>query len=105
MMGRTVRELLDSLDPRELSWWEIFAELEPFGPHQEELRAGVIAALIHNQGAKQGRGPGDLFPSLKPSGQKKRTFDWRGHRDAMAKLVQAMGGEVRTFRANAPAKG
>ena len=50
-----------------LAEWMAFADVEPFGPRQEEARAAVLAAT----GANVWRSgdairPHDLFPSLRP---------------------------------------
>lgn len=46
---------------RELDRWADFWALEPFGPAREDLRAGVIAAMLST-----GKGPDFFFPNLKP---------------------------------------
>jgi len=48
-------------------YWLAYSELEPFGPVQEDFRAGQIASLIYN--ANRGKdskalGPEAFFPSL-----------------------------------------
>lgn len=45
-LGRTVGELLESIDSRELSEWAAFADVEPFG--DDWRRSGEIAAILHN---------------------------------------------------------
>jgi hypothetical protein len=43
-----VRELLERIDSDELSEWQAFASIEPFGPLHDELMAGQIAAVTAN---------------------------------------------------------
>jgi hypothetical protein len=60
-----VRELLATVSSSELAEWEAFYAVEPFGPEQEEIRAGIIATLLANQWRKHPVKIGQLFPSLK----------------------------------------
>lgn len=70
-MGKTVAELLagkpQPLAESEGLYWMAYYELEPFGPVQEDFRAGQVASLIYN--ANRGKdakvlGPEAFFPSL-----------------------------------------
>lgn len=45
-MGRSVRELLDSMDAAELHDWMEFYEAEPWGEDRADLRAGIVAATV-----------------------------------------------------------
>jgi hypothetical protein len=74
-----------------LEFWCAFHEIEPFGPRQEELRAGVLAALVHNRsglGTKKARLPANFFPSLKPA-QKAKPFNWKAHQAEMRSLAES----------------
>ncbi len=67
-LGKSVRELLRSMDSAELSEWQAYYSIEPFGPAQEDYRAGICAAVTHNsvpreKGAKPAQ-PQDFFHSL-----------------------------------------
>ncbi len=44
----TVRELLARIDSRELSEWNAFFELEPWGCEMEDWRTGLVASTIAN---------------------------------------------------------
>jgi hypothetical protein len=69
-LGMTVPELLGRMDSRELSDWQAYFQLEPFGPPQEDLRAGYLASLFYNVNRKSSapaRSAADFFPSLKGS--------------------------------------
>lgn len=44
----TVRELGARMDSRELSQWEAFEAIEPFGDWRADLRAGIVAATVAN---------------------------------------------------------
>ena len=45
-LGKTVRQLLDETDSRELAEWEAYDRLEPFGETRADLRAGIIASTV-----------------------------------------------------------
>jgi len=49
-----------------LTAWHFYFLQEPFGPVQDDLRAGVIASFLHNAWSSKTLYPSDLFPSLKP---------------------------------------
>jgi len=91
--------LLASLSSRQLAEWLAFAALEPFGPHREDQRAGVIAAAVLNSrfGRKAGDKtfkPDDLFPVLRDDGTKPRQ-SWQSMQAALMQFTKARGGEVR----------
>jgi len=54
-MGRTLRELLASIDSRELTLWAAFDRLEPFGGDAEDYRAALAASVTYNMNRGQGR--------------------------------------------------
>lgn len=75
--------------------WQAFYELEPWGPVQEDLRAGIIASLFYN--ANRGKNkkplhPEDFFPSLK---HKRKAQSPDDIRQALIGWVAALGGEFR----------
>lgn len=45
-MGRTVRELLDSLDAAEFQEWLAYYGLDPWTEDRGDLRAGIIASTV-----------------------------------------------------------
>lgn len=53
-LGKTVAELLSSLDARELAEWFAFAAIEPFGEERDDLRAGQVCAVVANVNRSQG---------------------------------------------------
>jgi hypothetical protein len=59
--------------------WKAYFELEPFGPVQEDLRAGYVAMLTHNANCKPGKEkrPSDFFPSLRIPERKQTAQDVR----------------------------
>jgi hypothetical protein len=68
-----VDEMLASISSQQLEEWAIFSQLEPFGGQQEDLRAGIMAAVVANSNPYRAKGspalkPEDLFPSLRPKG-------------------------------------
>lgn len=44
----SVKRAQREIDSPEFSEWMAYAEIEPFGPIREDLRAGQVAALIAN---------------------------------------------------------
>lgn len=80
--------------------WIAFYGAEPFGPRQEELRAGTIAAVAGNAwGGKLL--PADLFPSLTDSRGGGGCDGFRAYARARAPAL----GVVRPGSAGAPAGG
>lgn len=66
-MGRTVRELLASIDSAELTEWMAFERLEPFGDLHADFRAGSICAALVNLHVPEGKPalrPADFMPAL-----------------------------------------
>lgn len=81
----TVAELGVRMSSAEFTDWIAYAAREPFGPLQDDERAGQIAALVGNVALGMGKSqrerykPADFFPALKaaepppmPLGQKLR---------------------------------
>jgi hypothetical protein len=54
------------LSPVEFVYWQAFWEIEPFGPVQEDLRAGLQISTTHNAWFKERCQPDQLFRSLQP---------------------------------------
>ena len=69
----TVRELLSTVDSRELSEWWAFYQFEPWGCEIDDFRAGLVAATTANTNRdpkkhKQPFRPSDFMPQRdKPS--------------------------------------
>lgn len=56
LLGKTHRELLESMDSVELSEWEAVNRLWPIDiPRRQELSAGIISMLVHNSNAKHAK--------------------------------------------------
>jgi hypothetical protein len=94
-----VDALLASLSSRQLNEWMAFAALEPFGPHREDQRAGVIAAAIINsrfgrKAGDTGKVPADFFPVLRQDEAKPRQ-SWQSMQGLLLAFTKARGGEVR----------
>jgi hypothetical protein len=47
-LGRTVADLLAGISSAELTEWEAYYQLEPFGELRGDLRAGIVASAIVN---------------------------------------------------------
>lgn len=65
--GRLDVEEIMALPWPVLREWMAYAELEPFGPLRDDLRAGVVASLAVAPWLKKGKTvtPEDIFPTLK----------------------------------------
>jgi hypothetical protein len=44
----TVGQLLASISSRELTEWQVYYGLEPFGEERADLRAGIVASVVAN---------------------------------------------------------
>jgi len=44
----TVRQLLESVDSRELSEWAAYHSIEPIGSFRSDLQAGIVASVMAN---------------------------------------------------------
>lgn len=54
----TVRQLLDSLDSRELAEWLAYSKhIEPIGEIRSDLRAGIVASTLANVNRGKNRQP------------------------------------------------
>lgn len=60
---------------REWEGWMAFAELEPFGPAREDMRAGTIASAAVAPHAKKGEcpAPKDFFPDSLGQGRQEQS--------------------------------
>ena len=70
-LGRTVRELMHSLDAREWTRWQAYHRLSPIDDDRGDVRAGVIASAVLNGWKPRDvdpATPGDVMP------------DWGGRR-------------------------
>lgn len=88
-LGMTVSDLLRRVTSSELSEWQAYYKIEPFGDWRADLRAGIVASnatnLAQSQDAKQ-MTPLDYMPIYKP--EKKRGDDARLLRAQFAHLVK-----------------
>ena len=86
----TVGELLSRISSRELTEWQAYYSLDPFGEDRADLRAGIIAATTANmlraKGAK-GYKPQDFMPRFEKPRQ-----DWRDQLEIVKTLNTALGG-------------
>jgi hypothetical protein len=73
-----------------------YAAIEPFGPQQQELRAGTIAATlanVHREAKAKAYVPADFFPSLDPQHGKPVLLD---NPEAQSALVLSIFQGVKT---------
>src|SRR5262249_57721221 len=90
--------MLSELTASQIAEWEAFSELEPFGSLRDDLRAGMVGAVITNNIPFRGRGaravrPADLFPSLRPSPTGRGQTPAHIHAP-LAHLTHAIGGRA-----------
>lgn len=67
----TVKELLCRIDSRELTEWQVYANLEPFGEERADLRMATLAALLAEINRDRTRNkkpftPEDFMPRFGP---------------------------------------
>lgn len=91
VLGKTVGEVQRQISPRELGYWMAYFNIEPFGPLQESLRAGTLAATIANTtpGIKQRFAPADFFAELEV-GERKLDDDEEDEDAAIAREEREM---------------
>lgn len=88
------------MDSSEFVGWLAYQRIEPFGPLQEDYRAGVLAALLYNPWRKEvaeGKGPQDFFPSLSDDEQQEEDDFWNtaeGQVILAKAWVLSCGGEI-----------
>lgn len=92
--------LLASLGPRRLAEWLAYSELEPFGPAREDLRAGLVAAVVANTSFGRGKGskthkPSDFFANLADDGGPARRMGADDMAEQAMAMTRSMGGAVR----------
>lgn len=72
--------------------------LEPFGPLQDDRRAGVLTSTLAAVHGAKGLTPASFFPSLaEPSdddAKPKRAVGWRRVLDMVKALTRSEGGKV-----------
>ena len=99
-LGRTVRELMHSLDAREWARWQAYHRLSPIDDDRGDVQAGTIAASVLNgwkPKEEEPVRPGDVMP------------DWGGRRarERQRRLAErrASGGEADGWDALAGGEG
>lgn len=70
--------------------WMAYAQIEPFGGLQEDLRAGVIGSMAISPWMKEGKRirPEDLFPSLRSGVEAMSDEEMRDRLMAWARACQ-----------------
>lgn len=68
-------ELLDTVDSKELTEWQIFDSLDPIGAWRDDYANGIACALHANMNRKRGSKPftpQDFMPFMQPSEEEKQ---------------------------------
>jgi len=92
-MGVSVEYLLKNISSRELTEWEAYYKLEPWGEDREDLRMGIISSTIAN--VNRGKGgrtykPSDFIPKFDRPRQ-----TWQEQLKVVEMLNVALKGEDR----------
>ena len=92
-MGRTVGELLDSMDAAEFVHWIAYQDIDPITDDRADLRAGIVASVVANcLTNKHDFKPTDFLPQYGKAPAEEMTEDEL--QLAGLKLVALMGGTV-----------
>ncbi|MFA5161866.1 MAG: DUF4035 domain-containing protein [Elusimicrobiales bacterium] len=86
----TVSELLSRVSSRELTEWQTYYELEPFGEDRADLRAGIVASTVANVSRKSGTKPYKAQDFMPKFGKEKQ--DWREQLEMVKAINAALGG-------------
>lgn len=54
-LGKSVRELLASMDSAELSYWMALSRIEPIGPDRQDHGFAMLASILANVNSGRGR--------------------------------------------------
>ena len=87
----TVSELLSRVSSHELTEWQAYYGLEPFGEDRADLRAGIVASTVANVFRKSGTSPykaQDFMPRFEKTRQ-----DWREQLEMVRAINAALGGK------------
>jgi len=95
----TVSEMLSRMSGQELTDWEAYYRLEPFGAERGDLQAGIVAATLVN--SFQGKGakpvqPSDFLLQFSPDPRKAKTQDWTQMLDTVKALAASGLGTITT---------
>ena len=86
--------MLAGMTSKEVTEWQLFEQMEPFGERGADLRAGVIAAVLCNllESGKdvKARQPADFFPALREA-TPEPVVDSRA---ALRALAESLGAKV-----------
>ena len=67
-----VGELLSRVSAEELTWWQAFCSIEPFGEYRADIRSAIIACVFANANRGKNRPPykvDDFMPKFDPPKQ------------------------------------
>jgi len=87
----TVGELLGRISSRELTEWQAYCGIEPFGEDRSDLRAGIMASTVANVFRKSGTKPYKAQDFMPKFGSKKQ--DWREMLERVKAINAALGGK------------
>jgi hypothetical protein len=92
----TVAELLSRISSRELSEWQAYYAMEPFGGERDDLQAGLVASTIANvnrdpKKRKQAYTPQDFLPKFGGGGGGDKP-GWKTMLERVKMLNAAFGG-------------
>jgi hypothetical protein len=88
----TVDELLSRISSRELSEWQVYSQIEPWGETRADWRSGIVAAVIANVNRAKGQpaySPETFIPRFGPQPEQ----GWEEQLAIVEMLNVAFGGK------------
>lgn len=83
-----VGEMLERMSAEELTEWQAYARIEPFGEDRADLRAGMVASMVGNVNLKKGAKPfkpADFMPFIDKPDQ-----GWQDQKQALQQFATRM---------------
>lgn len=97
-LGRTIGELFDTLDAKEMAMWEVYYSCFPIGPERGDYQAAQVASMLATKGDGEPVPIADLLPDWGGVRQRQRERKARTmtpeqvRRAARARAERAGGG-------------
>ena len=89
----TVAELGQRISSRELTEWQLFYNVEPFGEERADLRAALICHIIYSM--NRGKDSPDIpLEDFMPKFEKKEEVEAEEGSTALEALAEALGATV-----------
>lgn len=92
-MGRTVGELLETIDAAELVHWLAFYDVDPWTTDRDDFRSGLLCAVFANATTGSKFKADDFIPQFAPAGPTTEVDDEKLLLDGM-KWAATYGGTI-----------